>query len=163
MSPASLTSNSHLDPPYGAHPTIVTDIQISIPPRFNPSATVTPCSLYLQYRLPPLLFVDAYELAMRTRDYNVTSLRGSGSKELEKPVHALPVSSEPDGVELVIQKTLPADTHPTREIQVQLPIHVRYGKADPAGSTIVDFSSPQIVLVCPRDSHGTCLHSPTLK
>ncbi|KAJ3543562.1 hypothetical protein NMY22_g3098 [Coprinellus aureogranulatus] len=143
---SSFSSSSILDPNYGAHPSIVTTIQL---PELQPDSA---CSLLLHYTLPPLLFVDKYELEMRSGEYQVVGLRGRGAKELEKPVHALQIENGGDsavGVELAVRKDLEtqADT-----IQVRLPIHVRYGEPVASNSsapyTIQGLESPSVVLAC---------------
>ncbi|RXW13897.1 hypothetical protein EST38_g11960 [Candolleomyces aberdarensis] len=129
----SLTSSSSLSPPYGAHPTIVTDVQA--PGDTESSA----CSLYLHYSLPPILFVDPYELDMRQQQYTVVGLKGKGARELEKPVHALP---DEDGIEVILKTDSVVE-------QVQLPIHVRYGKPTFNTSYVVQpLDAPTVVLAC---------------
>lgn len=145
---APLLSNSTLDPPYGAHPTIVTTALL---PGLSQNAT---CSLFVHYILPPLLFVDKYELEMRKEEYEVLGLRGIGAKELERPVHALPASKDLDGsvgVELVLRTGVPVN-----DIQVRLPIHVRYGEpvASDASTpySIQNLEPPSLVLTCLGES-----------
>lgn len=134
----SLSSSSYLSPSYGAHPTIITNIQV---PEDVSSST---CSLYLHYLLPPILFVDPYELDMRQQEYSVVGLKGKSARELEKPVHALP---DEDGIQVVLKIDSVVE-------KVQLPIHVRYGK--PTHNTSYDvqqFDAPTVILAC--TSSGT--------
>ncbi|KAH6880219.1 hypothetical protein BKA70DRAFT_1344333, partial [Coprinopsis sp. MPI-PUGE-AT-0042] len=127
----SIQVDSSLNPSYGGHPTILSTLS-------NPSPE---CSVYLYYTLPPLLFVDVHELALRSDHYTVLGLRGRGSRELEKPVHALPLYDEP--VELLTRLT--PSNHTSRE--VQLPIHVRY--AEPLGEDLtLPFDSPLAFSSC---------------
>ncbi|KAH6880191.1 hypothetical protein BKA70DRAFT_193267 [Coprinopsis sp. MPI-PUGE-AT-0042] len=58
----------------------------------NPSPE---CSIYLCYYLPLLLLVDIHKLALCSQPYTVLRLRGRGSRELEKPLCAVPLSDEP--------------------------------------------------------------------
>ncbi|TEB31583.1 hypothetical protein FA13DRAFT_1791374 [Coprinellus micaceus] len=126
---APLLSNSTLDPPYGAHPTIVTTALL---PELSQNAS---CSLFVHYILPPLLFVDKYELEMRKEEYEVVGLRAS--KDLDDSV----------GVELVLRKGVRFN-----DIQVRLPIHVRYGQPVTSGTgtpyTIQSLEPPSLVLTC---------------
>jgi hypothetical protein len=140
-----------LEPKYGAHPTIVTTVLL---PEFSSNST---CSLLVHYTLPPLLFVDKYELEMRKEEYEILGLRGRGAKELERPVHALPASEDLDsniGVELVLRKEVQSD-----HLQVRVPIHVRYGEPVVSGTstpyTVQGFEPPSLVLTC----LGECMRS----
>ncbi|KAH6871455.1 hypothetical protein BKA70DRAFT_1355751, partial [Coprinopsis sp. MPI-PUGE-AT-0042] len=127
----SIQVDSSLKPSYGAHPTILSTLS-------NPSPE---CPVYLYYNLPPLLFVDIHELGLRSDHYTVLGLRGRGSRELEKPVHALPLSDAP--VELLMRLAPSNDT--SRE--VQLPIHVRY--AEPLGEDLtLPFEGPRAFSSC---------------
>ncbi|KAH6880196.1 hypothetical protein BKA70DRAFT_1207087 [Coprinopsis sp. MPI-PUGE-AT-0042] len=106
----SVHAESSLNPSYSTHSTILSTFS-------NPSPD---CSVYLYNNLPPLLLMDIHELVLCGQPYTVLGLRGRGSRELEKPTHALPLSDEP--VELPTWMAHPNDT--ARE--VQLPIHARY-------------------------------------
>ncbi|KAF5342203.1 hypothetical protein D9611_001181 [Ephemerocybe angulata] len=158
---SKLSTNSTLSPSYGSHPTIITDVQISL----SPTNSDTTCTLFLHYELPPLLFVDPYELELRGAEYQVLETRGRGKKELERPVHALPVNEGDDDeeVEVVIQRTLPAET--TGPARVELPIHVRYGEPVASSTskpyTVQEFSGPTVVLTC-SDEVLSCDRTTTL-
>lgn len=92
------------------------------------------CSLYIYYTLPPLLFVDTHELSQRNESYTFSHW---GSRDLEKPGHALPDEVS----ELLVNVRLPlfeADTsvkvnvdggeeQEGRMIHVEVPMHMRYG------------------------------------
>jgi PIG-X / PBN1 len=127
--------HSTLNPSYGAHPTIVSSLSFSSPPE---------CPVYLHYTLPPLLIVDIHELSLRSEHYTVLGLRGRGSRELERPVHALPLSDEP--VEVMTR------LHDVQNetMTVQLPVHVRY--AEPLGGEMVlSFDGPRAFSSCDFD------------
>ncbi|EFI27986.1 hypothetical protein CC1G_14478 [Coprinopsis cinerea okayama7 len=137
----SLKITSQLDPAQGAHPTVVSSLSV-------PALPSDSCSVYLYYTFPPLLFVDAHELALRSQQYTLVGLRGRGSRELEKPVHALPLDE--GDVEVLVRLEDP--TAP----EVHLPIHVRY--AAPAktqdGYLTQEFEAPRALVWCQGDISG---------
>ncbi|KAF6746921.1 hypothetical protein DFP72DRAFT_1050514 [Ephemerocybe angulata] len=135
---SKLSTNSTLDPAYGSHPSIIPDIHISLHPRI-----ATP-HLFLHYELPPLLFVDPYELEMRDAEYQLLGTRGRVNEGEEE---------EAIGVEVVIQRKLPTET--TGSARVQLPVHVRYGEPVASSTSkpyiIQEFSGPTVVLACGKN------------
>lgn len=110
---------SELNPKKGFHPTSTSTIHL--PP---PWTAYESCSLHLHYTFPPLVFVDTHELTERGKYYTFSHW---GSRDLEKPVHALP--SEPS--ELLVNVELPSeeewDMVDGETIRVEVPMHLRYG------------------------------------
>ncbi|TFK19113.1 hypothetical protein FA15DRAFT_674705 [Coprinopsis marcescibilis] len=154
-----LQLQSNLSPSEGAHPTIVSTLKHQ-----------KECSTYIYYRFLPLLFVDANELALRHAQYTLVGLRGRGNRELERPVHALlpePPSSYPgeddtDDIELVI-RVEDSPTAADYDLQVQLPVHVRYAEPTSEGGYLHQvIPNPQAFLLCPatNSSSTTCADTP---
>ncbi|KAF8900163.1 PIG-X [Gymnopilus junonius] len=117
---------SELGPPKGFHP--ISNTKVYLP---NPLSSYNSCSLHLHYTLPPLVFVDTHELAQRDSSY---SFRHWGSRDLERPAHALPDENS----ELLLDvrflaeevghsKTAAGKGEGTT-IDVEVPMHLRYGK-----------------------------------
>ncbi len=110
---------SEVKPTKGFHPISTSTVQL---PR--PSSLYRSCSLHLYYTVPPLVFVDTHELTERNSYYTYSHW---GSRDLEKPVHALPdVSSE-----VLLNVPIPAqdewDNDEGETISVEMPMHLRYG------------------------------------
>src|SRR6266550_3936749 len=128
---ATLTSVLHPDD--GFHPTATTTFQI--PTEFEQ------CTVHLVYTLPPLVFVDKYELANHHESY---SFDFWGTSNLEYPVFAVEQS---DSILLVNVKQ-------GTEVRVQL--HLRYGKPGD-GFDETRLSWPAGFLACPvsGESAGT--------
>ena len=105
--------SSSISPAYGYHRTSLTRISFTHPELLGP---IKNCTLYLHFTLPPLIFVDPYELAHYEESY---SFRHWGTSNLELPVTAVPQESS---FLLLTVKTTKSDT---REMEVKLPLHVR--------------------------------------
>ncbi|RDB25542.1 Protein pbn1 [Hypsizygus marmoreus] len=117
---------SSVSPKDGFHPTSTTKICLDDMELLSKSN----CSLHLYYALPPLIFVDPYELAHHEDFY---TFRHWGISNLELPISALPRISSSVLLDVKIPKN-------TAEFEVQLPLHLRYG--DPAkASTKIPRSS----------------------
>ncbi|KAJ7512888.1 PIG-X [Mycena galericulata] len=99
------------------------------------------CSLHLLYTLPPLVFVDPYELANRADAY---SFKYAGPSNLELPVAAL---ANEDAALLLSIAWTPSDS----PLVVEVPLHVRYGPAaaaaDPIQRTPIPW--PDAFFACP--------------
>ncbi|KAF9562881.1 hypothetical protein CPC08DRAFT_357066 [Agrocybe pediades] len=124
---------SNLLPRKGSHPVSTTTIHLP-----SPSTPYESCSLHVYYALPPLLFVDTHELAQRSASY---TFRHWGTKDIEKPVHALPDEIS----ELLIN--VPAGTTTTmvnnaeeggKDVHVEVPMHLRYGAPKSSSGTLDD-------------------------
>jgi len=110
---------SSISPTKGFHPTSTSIIHL--PP---PSSLYHSCLLYLFFTLPPLVFVDTHELTERGAHYTFTHW---GSRDLERPVHA--VANEPSEVlvNVEIPPPLEWDEFDGESLHVQVPMHLRYG------------------------------------
>ncbi|KAF9529104.1 PIG-X [Crepidotus variabilis] len=100
------------------------------------------CHVYLYYRLPPLLLIDTHELAERRKHYGYTYW---GTRDLEKPMHALPPEERIGEVLLRVkvpeqlwEHRIPDDNWRWEEetvpgqgggwkVDVEVPMHLRYG------------------------------------
>ncbi|GLB44727.1 putative isochorismatase family protein [Lyophyllum shimeji] len=97
----------------GYHPVSITTVNLEEPEVLKDSK----CALYLHFTLPPLIFVDPYELVHHEASY---TFRHWGTSNLELPVSAVPQNSS----HLLLAVTVPDDK---REVEVRLPLHLRYG------------------------------------
>lgn len=141
--------NSTLLPQRGAHP-----VSTSIIHLVGTSRLYDACTLHLLYTLPPLLFVDTHELSQRDASYG---FKHWGTPDLERPVHALPDEIS----ELLLTVRLPeagADSDAETVVQVDVPMHLRYGAPKaPESSGVVqtkpylplEVEWPQAFLRCP--------------
>ncbi|PFH48010.1 hypothetical protein AMATHDRAFT_150840 [Amanita thiersii Skay4041] len=106
------TLTSYLYPTQGYHPTSTTRVQI--PPHLIES--LNSCTTHLLYTLPPLLFVDKYEL---TNYQNSYTFHHWGTSNLELPVFAV------DQVDSLL--LLNVKNECDVECEVKVPLHLRYG------------------------------------
>ncbi|KAK7039628.1 RBR-type E3 ubiquitin transferase [Favolaschia claudopus] len=102
------------------------------------------CTLNLYYELPPLIFVDPYELSNRADTY---SYKYAGSSNLELPVFALGEDDSRNSTLLVTGvETL------SREgvLEVEVPLHTRYAHTSTTGTTFQEtkLSWPDAFLAC---------------
>lgn len=112
-------------PSQGFHPISTNVVHFS-----TSSSSLGQCSLHLYFKLPPLLFVDPHELAQRIVTYTFNHW---GSRDLEKPVHALPEAER--GSEVLLNVRLPSSIDEdgklpgsvSGNVTVELPMHLRYG------------------------------------
>ena len=96
-------------------------------------SSLVQCSFHLYFKLPPLLFVDPHELAQRNNTYTFNHW---GSRDLEKPVHALPETER--GSDVLLNVRLPPgidDGSVSWNMTVDLPMHLRYGVPAAVSST----------------------------
>ena len=135
---AQLTSSIY--PAYGYHRTSLTRILYT---DLELLGHTTNCTLHLHFTLPPLIFIDPYELANYEESY---TFRHWGTPNLELPVTAVPQES---ASLLLTVKTIQSDV----ELEVKLPFHVRYGDVTRASSTgyeSTEIERPTGFLACPR-------------
>ncbi|KAJ7640738.1 PIG-X [Mycena polygramma] len=134
--------SSSLLQPQSAHPVFKTSVKA--PGHDN-------CSLHLHYVLPRIVFVDPYELSNRADAY---SFKYDGPSNLELPVFALPASEgeadEGFAAELLLTRAqpLPADG----ALDVEVPLHVRYGATAQAGEAPFVYTQlpwPDVFFACP--------------
>ena len=124
------TLTSVLQPDHGFHPTATTAFQI--PAEFEQ------CAVHLVYTLPPLVFVDKYELANHHESY---SFQFWGTSNLEHPVFAVEQS---DSILLVNVKG---------GSRVSVPLHLRCGTPG-AGFEETKLDWPVGFLACPVSSES---------
>ena len=122
-----ITTNIY--PSQGFHPVSSNVVHISAG-----SSSLEQCSLHLYFKLPPLLFVDPHELTQRNSSYTVNYW---GSRDLEKPLNALPKSERNSDVLLNVRLPPPSidDGSVSWNLTVNLPMHLRYGVPAPISST----------------------------
>ncbi|PBK76017.1 hypothetical protein ARMSODRAFT_1080159 [Armillaria solidipes] len=124
---ASLSSTIH--PSYGFHPIVTTSFHgISVEPS---------CSLFLLLTLPPLVFVDPYELANYKDSY---TFRHAGPSNLELPVSAIGPSNSHVFVNV--------SRRAVKEGSLQIPLHLRYGDVSVDGFQAVEVSVPEGYVIC---------------
>lgn len=129
---ATLTSVLH--PDHGFHPIATTAIEVP--------AGFEQCAVHLVYTLPPLVFVDKYELANHDQSY---SFQFWGVSNLEHPVFAVEQS---DSILLLNVK---------RGAQVSVPLHLRCGRPG-AGFEETRLGWPVGFLACPASGESISSH-----
>ena len=151
---------STLQPTEGFHPVSISTLHF---PQLNPSWSL--CSIHLHYILPPLLFVDTHELAQRNASY---SFRHWGSRDLERPAHAL--ADEPSEllVNLNLQEAfLRSNEEAGRTLMVEVPMHLRYAAPKPLTTQArrgaepyeqIRIDLPKAFFRCPRSCKDLSLH-----
>ena len=141
MSESYITTNIY--PSQGFHPVSSNVVHFSAG-----SSSLSKCSFHLYFKLPPLIFVDPHELAQRNKTYTFSYW---GSRDLEKPVHALP-EAERDSDVLLNVRLPPSieDGSFSWNMTVDLPMHLRYGVPAPVSSTYdhVQVDAPIAFLLC---------------
>lgn len=131
----SKSSKPTLSPDRGFHTTLSTELNLVKPTQAN-------CSLHQLLKLPPRVFVDPYELALRGQTFQI-----SGSSNLELPVTAMDSSGSFVLFELLnIAKNGP--------VHVEIPLHVRYGVPD--GPELTDIQWPFSFWSCPSTGKFIC-------
>lgn len=110
---------STIEPTKGFHPTSTSIIYL--PP---PSSLYQSCLLYLYFTLPPLVFVDTHELSQRGAHYQFSHW---GSRDLEKPVHALAYEPSEILINVEIPEAREWDEFNGEQVVVEVPMHLRYG------------------------------------
>ncbi|KAJ7107046.1 PIG-X [Mycena epipterygia] len=128
------------------HPKLTTDLEIP---------DIHPCSLHLHYALPPLLFVDPYELANYRASY---TFQHRGPSNLELPLAALNKS----GSSLLLDILVPRHGG---SVEVEVPLHVRYGTTSANRSLefqMTELQTPSSFLSCPKSPSHQSTPSATL-
>jgi hypothetical protein len=142
---------SAVKPSHGFHPTSTTYITLTTP------QASSNCTLHLYFTLPPLIFIDPYELAHHAQLY---TFKHWGTTNLELPVHAVPQNNS---MLLINLKTSLNDDLPCGEIdvgiRVDVPLHLRYGdprSASDSGYHTADMDWPTGFLVCSKPGPVVC-------
>ncbi|KAF8622824.1 hypothetical protein AX15_006740 [Amanita polypyramis BW_CC] len=133
---------SALHPEHGSHIAATTTIQISEQQR----QWLENCTGHLVYTLPPLVFIDKYELANYHESY---SFQHWGTSNLEYPVFAVDQS---DSILLLNIRPI----HDAEVVQIRVPLHLRYGKPVSDGSPYEETKMrwPEGVFACPTSVAG---------
>ncbi|KAK7044508.1 RBR-type E3 ubiquitin transferase [Favolaschia claudopus] len=128
--------SSSLLHPYSYHPVFRT--RISAPGHKN-------CTLNLRFELPPLIFVDPYELGNRADTY---SYKYAGPLNLELPVFAL---GEDDSQNSTLLVTSAESLSREGALELDAPLHVRYPHTRATGTAFQEtkLSWPDAFLACP--------------
>jgi hypothetical protein len=155
MTRTSLRLLSSITPKDGFHPTSTTHILSNH--SVLPSFTSSNCTLHLYFTLPPLIFIDPYELANHAQFY---TFEHWGTANLELPVHAVPQNNSG----LLLNVNVPPehvlwtwdDPGPEADIalEIKVPLHLRYGdpaSASNSGYHTVEMNWPTGFLACPQD------------
>ncbi|KAF7424750.1 hypothetical protein PC9H_010061 [Pleurotus ostreatus] len=138
------TISSTLHPNSGFHTSSRSVVRIS-------SATeLHHCSLNLHFVLPPLIFVDLYELQQRNASYSFVH---HGINNLELPVAALPREDS----EILLNVHYPRAPSGIVTVEVDVPLHARYGEPAVEGESpfvIATVPKPGGFIACSRDTHA---------
>ncbi|KAJ7061021.1 PIG-X [Mycena amicta] len=105
-----------------------------------PSSSQYDCSIHLLYRFPALIIVDPYELDNRAASY---SFQHAGPSNLELPV----VAFDPTSSNSSLLLTLVVD----HGLDVEVPLHVRYGPVDKGSSPAIirtEVPWPEVFYAC---------------
>jgi len=134
--------SSVLHPSYGYHPVSTTTLLIP---------SLENCTFHLLYTLPPSVFVDKYELENYRHSY---SFHYWGTSNLEYPVFA---------VELSASTLLLNVKRSDGMIQIDLPLHLRYGWPAPpsskTGYVSIKVKKPTCFVSCPPSVNSSLLHA----
>jgi len=149
---------SLITPEDGFHPTSMTRIVITND-SVLPSSVNSNCYLHLYFSLPPLIFIDPYELSNHEQFY---TFKYWGTANLELPVQAVSQNNS----WLLLNVNLPPEhvfwTHedPSVEaddidvaLEIKVPLHLRYGNpasASNSGYYITEMDWPAGFLLCPQ-------------
>ena len=150
---------SSITPEDGFHPTSTTRIIISH--GILPSSVTSNCTLHLYFSLPPLIFIDPYELSNHAEFY---TFKYWGTANLELPVQV--VSQNNSG--LLLNVNVPSEhvDDPYSEadeidvaLEIKVPLHLRYGNpgsASNCGYHITEMDWPTGFLLCPQRLQVSC-------
>ncbi|TRM67467.1 PIG-X [Schizophyllum amplum] len=140
------TYESALFPNHGYHPTSKTRIHV-------PDASLREdCTLQLHFVLPPHIFADRYELQNYAPRLQFTY---RGSANLELPVFALNSLEES---ELLVSVSLNEEEKRKGEVEVDVPLHLRYGGVLPADASTtheeIFIRHPEAFMACPESKYA---------
>ncbi|KAF9500012.1 hypothetical protein BDN71DRAFT_1441056 [Pleurotus eryngii] len=138
------TISSSLHPNSGFHFLSRSVVQISSAPELRH------CSLNLHFVLPPLVFVDLYELQQRNASY---SFLHHGISNLELPAAALPIEDS----ELLLNVHYSRVPSGIVTVEVEVPLHARYGEPAAKGESpfvIATVQRPGGFIACSRGTHA---------
>ena len=144
---ASALLSSILTPAKGLHTTSTTRLALR-------GSGPRSCTLHLYFSLPTQLFADPYELAHRRASY---AFERFGGGNLEAPVFAPGAGGGPSGllldvVVVPVNAVYDSDSDSgTVEIDVDVPLHARYGVPKSGGDLMDDvvLPPPEAFWACP--------------
>lgn len=141
---ASALLSSILTPAKGLHTTSTTRLALRGSRRRS-------CTLHLYFSLPTQLFADPYELAHRRASY---AFERFGGGNLEAPVFAAGAGG-PSGLLLDVV-VVPVADEGIVEIEVEVPLHARYGVPKSGGDLMdeVVLPPPEAFWACPASGDG---------
>jgi len=151
---ATILLSSTLTPTKGFHTTSTTRLAL----QHRGNRPRSSCTLHLYFTLPTQLFADPYELAHRSASYTFERFGGGN---LEAPVFAPGAGADaPAGLllDLVVPGGIAGEGEDggTRSsvIQIDVPLHARYGVPKTAGELIdqVALPPPEAFWACPTTS-----------
>lgn len=151
---ATILLSSTLTPTQGLHTTSTTCLSLHRGDRSLSSS----CTLHLYFALPTQLFADPYELAHRRASYGFERFGGG---DLEAPAFAPGAGADaPAGLllDLVIAGGIAGEGEDDRTrnsvIQIDVPLHARYGVPKTVGELIdeVALPPPEAFWACPTTS-----------
>jgi len=135
MSASSLTSSR------GFHTSYKTRITVAQP-------SLLDCSLHLLYTLPPHVFVDPYELVHYQHSYTFSHW---GTSNLELPAA---VVDREGSVVLLNLTLLTTEMDDALNIDIEVPLHARYGEPALLGYYTVGIPHPVVFSACPLSYSG---------
>ena len=152
---ASILLSSTLTPTKGLHTTSTTRLALHRDDRRR-----SPCTLHLYFTLPTQLFADPYELAHRRESYRFERFGGGN---LEAPVFAPGAGADapsgllldlivPEGGEAVEDVGIGGDGEDGSVVQIDVPLHARYGVPKMGGGERIDevtLPIPEAFWACP--------------
>lgn len=145
---------SSITPQDGFHPT--TRIIFSDPDLLAFSFSSN-CTLYLYLILPPLIFIDPYELSHYAQFY---TFKHWGTANLELPVHAVPQNNSVLLLNVTVPTKLVRDNayQEGERLEVKVPLHLRYGNPGLASNSgyyhTAEMDWPTGFIACPRNLSG---------
>ena len=157
---------SSITPEDGFHRTSATHIIITNH-SVLPSSVTPNCTLHLYFSLPPLIFIDPYELSNYAQFY---TFKHWGTANLELPVQAVSQNNSwlLLNVNVPQERVLWARDDPHLEaghdeidvaLEIKVPLHLRYGNpsyASNSGYDTTEMDWPTGFLSCPQSPHVSC-------
>lgn len=127
------------------HPVFKTTISLPA------TSDLSNCSLHLHYALPPIFFIDPYELSARADAYSFQyAPSGPFGGNLELPLAALDADADADAENASLLLSVAKDVS-----EVEVPLHVRYGATAHEGGEpyqLTQLSWPDAFLACPAST-----------
>lgn len=147
--------------PTGLHPTL----RLTLPSSINPPLPT--CALHTYLNLPSALFLDKYQLSSPNylTSKNLKSIRAlSGETDLEAPIWTvvqwgsavlLELAHPPSDSE---SASILDSSRPGSPWHADIPLHLRYLRANPGGQIPLSIAWPVVFWACPSD-YGTKMNT----